>query len=125
MDSEIPSDDSAGKKFSFTLDFNLGHLFIIFSLFLSAAGLYAHDESRLSVLENKVSVIDGQNLPPRVASLEATTKSIQSGFNLIHGDLLELRNELTASRRLSETKIQKVEARTQKNTQEIKDRIFP
>lgn len=97
MEPELPESSSKGRKVSFNLDFNLGHLLVIFSLFLSAAGLYAHDESRLSVIEDKVETLDQANLPSRVTGLESTTQEIKRGLQDIHTDLTELRKDLNSN----------------------------
>ena len=119
-------------KISFGLDFNLGHLFVIFSLFLSAAGLYAHDESRLSVLENKVLVLDSGNLGNRMSVNEAKVGALADRLDGILGVLTEIRNELAESHKATvnvlsrvETRQQKTEVQQQKTEKAVKNRIFP
>lgn len=85
---------SRKKPAMFDWSINLGHVFIVLSLFISAAGLYAHDEARMSVIETKVDSLTEQNLPPRVSSLEAQNHDMHDSLygilqvlEQIHSDL--------------------------------------
>lgn len=128
--------DKSNKKINFDLSFNLGHLFVIFSLFLSAAGLYAHDESRVSVLETRVSALTDANLSPRVAANEAKIITVYTHLDNIKDALLEIRTELafahqdtiavvkqSASKNAEKTK--EIETQVDKNAKAIKNRVFP
>lgn len=90
--------DSHHKKTSRTFDWsiNLGHVFIVFSLFLSAAGLYAHDAGRMASIETKISYLESQNIPPRVSTLEAQVDNVREGLGDIRSLLVEIRNSLAA-----------------------------
>lgn len=87
-----PARRSKPRVFDWTI--NLGHVFIVCSFLLSAAGLYSHMDSRMAVIETKVDAISSQNLPPRVSALEAQTHDLHEGLAGIHDVLLQILNKL-------------------------------
>lgn len=125
MTIENPQPENPRNKISFALDFNLGHLLVIFSLFLSAAGLYAHDEARLSVLESRVGVLDNANLGSRVSASEAKIGALTDRLDGIHDVLLQIRNELAESRKATVTVLNRVQTQQKKNSKAIDERVFP
>lgn len=129
---DFNSEKPEKKKIAFNLDFNLGHLFVIFSLFLSAAGLYAHDESRVSILETQVTALDSANLNTRVTTNETKIGALTARLDGIHDVLLEIRNELAQNHQetvkalhTSATKTEEIQQQANTNTKAIKSRIFP
>lgn len=113
METEIPTEvEESKRKITFSLDVNLGHLFVIFSLFLSAAGLYAHDETRLSIVEEQVSTLNDQNLNPRVTATEVKIVALREGMDDIHNVLIEIRNELAANHQDTVIAVKRVNQQT-------------
>lgn len=100
FDSE-PAARAPAKRGVFNWEINLGHVFIVLSLLLGGAGLYANQqrsegsfESRLSNLESRANAADEQNLPPRVSALEAQMPVLIDGMKTLHEDLTGIRNSL-------------------------------
>lgn len=92
---ELPViEGTKSAKIGFDLSFNLGHLFVVFSLFLSAAGLYAHDESRLAIVETKVHILETSDLPSRVAVIESRQQNILNILKEVHQSLIDIRDQL-------------------------------
>lgn len=85
-----------GKKPSiFNWEINFGHVAIVLSLFLSAAGLYAHDEARISVIESRVDDLTSQNLPPRMAAAETQLHDIHDSMKEVTNLLGQIHNDLS------------------------------
>ena len=126
MEIELPEESNTRKpRMSFDMTFNLGHLFIVISLFLSAAGLYAHDESRLVAVETKVESLDNQNLPTRVSANESAIQALKGDLRDIRGTLHSIFDELVSEHKDTIQVINKVNKKADDNSKAIKDRIFP
>lgn len=89
-----PRRRGASPKKGFDWTFNLGHLAIVASLLVSAAGLYAHDEARYAVLDTKVETLWSQNLPPRVSALESQTADLKDWMKRSTDLLAQIRDGL-------------------------------
>ncbi len=94
IDTEIDNGAPSKRRGMFDWTINLGHVFIVLSLFLSAAGLYAHDEARLATLDTKIGYLESQNLPPRVSALEAQTNDLHESLKDIRNILSDIRTSL-------------------------------
>lgn len=92
IDADIESPRKKKGMFDWTV--NLGHVFIVISLLISASGLYAHDEARMAIIETKVDAITEQNLPPRVSALEAQSHDLHESLSGIRDVLVQIRNSL-------------------------------
>lgn len=73
---------------------SFAQIITIFSLFLSAAGLYAHDEARLGQLEVSVSRIEQSNLSPRVSALETGFDDLKNEMHMINKNLIVIHEDL-------------------------------
>lgn len=101
---KISNDGDAARSKSrgmFNWEIKLGDVLVAISLLAGAFGLYTTKESRDAVIETRLvaveqhqSVVDQQNLPPRVSALEVQMGSMRDGFKLLHDDLTQIRNSL-------------------------------
>jgi hypothetical protein len=91
MENEIRP---VNRRGIFDRTINLGHVLTIITLLGSVGALIMHDQERFVQLETRVNYLDDQNLPPRMAAVEAQTQNLRDSLTDIRDVLIQIRNSL-------------------------------